>query len=201
MTIALARLVLAGLFAATSLIPQVPGWKGNREMTSDEKLISERLAQVEKSGSLEGITIEIWSGGGQPPPYYRSDQLRLMPANGRDVIEFASLRFDSQFDPPSVQDKWTIAADPARVKEAAHLILSLNVFGSQFPEERNPGLADALSHELLISWGKVQVSRRYYRKMPDLLQPLSNFAIQLTSEVKASGPPTLFHKGQEVKHK
>jgi hypothetical protein len=196
---AIARLVFAGLISAASVASQTIDRKGIREMTSDDKLILEQLAHVEHSGSLKGMTIEIWSGGGQPPPYYKSDQLRLMPSNGQDFIEFASLRFDSHFDPPSVQDKWTLPADPARVREAAHLILSLKMFESVFPEERNPGLADILSYEFLFSLGKVQVSRRYYRKMPELLEPLQSFAAQLTKAVRTSGRPTVFHNGREVK--
>src|SRR5689334_3028241 len=99
------RLFFVGLLAAAPAAPQALRWKGSRQMTSDERLVLNRLEGVEQTGSLGGMTIEIWSGGGQPPPYYKSEQLRFMSSAGRDVLEFASLRFDSKFDPQAVQDK------------------------------------------------------------------------------------------------
>ena len=46
----------------------------------------DRLARL---GRLDGVTLEYWVGGGLPPPYYRSDQSRLLTSGGRDLLEFA----------------------------------------------------------------------------------------------------------------
>ena len=168
-------------------------------MTSAEQTIREHLLRLEKTSVLGGLSLELWRGGGQPPPYYKSDQLRFLPVGGRDVIEFASLRFDSHYDPASVQDKWTITAAAADLQEAARLLLTLRVFETQFPEERSPGVADAISYEIIASAEGVEVQRRYYRKWPDTLAPLQAFIDRVTALAKASGPPALFHQGREVK--
>ncbi len=168
-------------------------------MTSKEQVITGQLVRVEKTGVLDGLSLELWRGGGLPPPYYRSDQLRFLSVGGRDVVEFASLKFDSRYDPPGVQDKWTIPAATADIKEAARLLLALRVLETQFPEERQPGVADVISYEIVASAEGVEVQRRYYRKLPDTLAPIQTFIDRMTASAKASGPPALFHHGHEVK--
>lgn len=158
-----------------------------------------KLARAAKAGTLDGLTIEMWRGGGLPPPYYKSDQLRFLSVGGSDAIEFASLRFDSHYEPSSVQDKWTIPAAAADIREAAHLLLSLRVFEAQFPEERQTGVPDAISYEIIASAEAVEVQRRYYGKLPEPFGPIQIFIDRLTASAKSSGPPALFHEGHQVK--
>jgi len=167
-------------------------------MTSKEHIITGQLERVEKTGVLEGLSLELWRGGGLPPPYYKSDQLRFLSVSGHDTVEFASLRFDASFDPPSVQDKWTIPAATADVKEAARLLLSLKVLETQFPEERPTGVADAISWEVIALSDGAEVQRRYYGKLPDELAPLQAFIDRMVGSAKASGRPVLFHQGRPV---
>ena len=67
-----------------------------------------KLAEIERSGRLTGLEIEFWSGGGLPPPYYRSEQLRLTTRGGRDIMEFAKLKWDESFDPTAGAGKMAL---------------------------------------------------------------------------------------------
>lgn len=172
--------------------------RGRAMTKSTAELILERLANSERTGRLDGLEIEFWKGGGLPPPNYKSDQLRLMTAGGREVIEFASLRWDSRFDPPSVQDKWILAVDPADVSEVARLLQSTQVFTGKYAEEVKPGIADIFSYEILVTADGRQEKRTYYRKLPEQLAPLQTAFDKLIELAKAQGRKALYHQGKEV---
>ena len=166
---------------------------------STDDLILEQIAGSERTGTLDGLEIEFWKGGGLPPPDYKSDQLRLMTTGGRDVIEFASLKWDSRFDPPQVHEKWVVAANSVEIRKLAHLLQSTHVFTKQYPEEQNPGIADIFSYEVLVTAKGREEKRTYYQNLPEELRPLQANFESLIELAKTQGSRGLYHQGKEVK--
>jgi hypothetical protein len=91
-------------------------------ITSDTASILNQLANCEKTGSLEGVQIESWTGGGQPPPYYRSHQFRLLTSGGRDLLEFATVQWDKRYAPPNLQEKFSLPGRPPDISSVARLL-------------------------------------------------------------------------------
>jgi hypothetical protein len=157
-----------------------------------------RLAEIERSGRLTGLEIEFWSGGGLPPPYYRSEQLRLATRGGRDIMEFAKLKWDESFDPPQLQEKWLYPLQPDQTSTVARLLLGSQALIRTYPEEQNPNIADILSHEIVLTANGSEVKRRYFRKEPDALGELRAAVNGLIDLTKKQGRYGLYHQGNEV---
>ncbi len=157
-----------------------------------------KLAETERSGRLTGLEIEFWSGGGLPPPYYRSEQLRLTTRGGRDIVEFAKLKWDQSFDPPQLQDKWLYPLQPDQTSTIARLLLGSHAFTQTYPEEQNPNIADILSHEIVLTADGSEVKRRYFRKEPEALGPLRAAVNGLIDLARTQGRYGLYHQGNEV---
>lgn len=165
---------------------------------SHEKIILADLLAAERTGRLDRLEIEFWKGGGLPPPYYRSDQLRLMTVGGQEVVEFAALKWDKSYDPPNLQEKWTLPLQPARTAEVARLLLAANVLTVSYPEEQDPRTADIFSYEILMTAGHTQVKRKYYRRLPDQMAELQTALAGLIDLLKAQGRHDIYHQGKEV---
>jgi hypothetical protein len=157
-----------------------------------------KLAEIEHSGRLAGLEMEFWSGGGLPPPYYRSEQLRLTTRGGRDIVEFAKLKWDNSFDPPQLQEKWFLLLRPDQTSTVARLLLSSHVFTQTYPEEQNPNAGDILSYEIVLTANGAEVKRRYFRKEPDALGPLRAAVNGLIDLTRTQGRYGLYHQGSEV---
>ena len=160
--------------------------------------ILERLQAAERTGRLDGLEIEFWKGGGLPPPYYQSDQLRLMTVGIREVIEFATLKWDQNFDPPNLHEKWTLALQAAQTSEVTRLLLATQVFTAHYPEEEKPGIADIFSYEILLTADGTQVKRTYYRQLPNQSASLQAATAGLIDLLKAQGRHGVYHQGREV---
>jgi hypothetical protein len=65
--------------------------------------------------------------------------LRLLTVENRDTIEFACPHREG------LVEKLQLPAQPSDVRGIAKLILDTGVFERQFPEEKDPGRADALA--------------------------------------------------------
>jgi hypothetical protein len=167
-------------------------------MASGAEKVIAKLAEAQQSGRLDGVTIEYWVGGGLPPPHYRSDQLRLLPEDGGDVVEFAKMRFDDHYDPPSLNDKWRVPATSAEVRSFARLLQESAALTKHYPEEDNPRIADILSTEVIVSYAGEKIERRYFRKLPDALAPLRAAAEALIERAKRQGSWGLYHQGQRL---
>jgi hypothetical protein len=157
-----------------------------------------RLAAAERAGRLNGLEIEFWSGGGLPPPYYRSDQLRLMTRGAQDVVEFATIKWDESFNPPQLQEKWLLPLRPEQTSEVIRLLLATKVFTTTYPEEHNPNIGDVLSHEILLTADGAHLQRKYYRQEPVALAPLRAAIAGLIQLAKTHGRHGVFHQGKEV---
>jgi hypothetical protein len=156
------------------------------------------LDQIEKAGELNGCAIEYYVGGGQPPPFYRMEQLRLLTVEGRDTIEFATLAYAQHFDPPDLIVKFQQPATAEQVRRVSQLILKTQVFTQEYPEEQNPGGVDLLSTEIIVSKGDRQATRRYYRGIPQALIPLQQEITTLIGLVKSQGRRTVLHQGKPL---
>ena len=162
------------------------------------ELIFKGIETAERTGKLDKLEIEFWKGGGLPPPNYKSDQLRLMTTKGDEVIEFASLKWDSSFDPPNLQEKWVMPLRPSETREVARLLLATHTLTARYAEENNPGIADIFSYEILLTAGDRQEKRTYYRTLPKELSPIRDIFDRLITLVKSQGKHSLYHQGKEV---
>lgn len=166
--------------------------------TDDEKTCLEALRTAETTGELQGLEIEVWTGGGQPPPYYRSDQFRLLSGGGRDTIQFARPLYYPGREPSTLIEKFMMDARPDEVKTVARLIREGYIFTMRYPEEENPGVADAFSTEVIVTVYGKEYQRRYFRRVPEAVEPLLDEVRRLTAKVKRGGKRALFDKGKEV---
>lgn len=156
------------------------------------------LEERARTGQLGGIEIEYWVGGGLPPPYYRSEQLRLLTVDGQDTLELAILRFDERYDPPSLVEKWQLPARPADVREVVRLLLATQVFRARYPEEDDLGVADILSTEIIVTVPPGEHKRRYFRRVPPALEPLRAAVEAFQERLQREGKRGLSHQGRPV---
>lgn len=149
-------------------------------------------------GRLNGVTIEYWVGGGPPPPFYRSDQFRLLTVENSDILEFARPYHDPKKKLEGLVEKFQLAAQPSAVRRLAQLIIDTGVFRQRFPEEKDPGRADALSTEVIVSIGGREFKRRYFTGLPKPLEPLRAEVDGLVQRLLAGGKRQIFHQGKPI---
>ncbi len=166
--------------------------------TNNETYFLDALKSAETTGNLQGLEIEVWTGGGQPPPYYRSDQFRLLSLSGRDVLQFARPLFYPSREPATLVEKFVMEAKPDELRTVARLILEGEIFTRSYAEEENPNVADAFSTEVIVTFYGKEYLRRYFRRVPKTVEPLLNEVQRLTAKVKMGGKRTLFDKEKEV---
>jgi len=147
----------------------------------------EDLARIVQQGRLGGVTIEYWVGGGLPPPHYRSDQLRLLTFESSDILEFARPYRDPAATREGIVEKFHLAVQPSDVRRIATLIIDIGVFERQFPEEKDPGRADALTTEVILTINGREFKRRYYSGSPPPLEPLRLEVERLIRRLVESG--------------
>jgi hypothetical protein len=156
------------------------------------------VARAEETGALGSLEFEHWFGGGQPPPYYRSEQLRLYVANEKPVLEFAKMTWDKTLTPPEVNEKW--AKQPLRddIVRVARLVRESRLLTTVFPEETPDGVGSGFSHEIILTAGKHKVLKKYYGKLPPALVPLKEEVDKLLAAAQATGSHGRYHQGRRL---
>lgn len=182
--------------AALVLILSAMVWGASPPATDVSPLAE--LARLAERGRLDGVTIEYWVGGGLPPPLYRSDQFRLLTADNNDLLEFARPYRDPAARREGLVEKFQLAAHPSDIRGLARLILDTGVFSRHFPEEKDPGRADALATEVIVGIGGREFKRRYFTAAPQPLEPLRAEVERLVQRLVASGKRRLFFQGKPV---
>ena len=167
-------------------------------MNETTTYLAERLAAVAATGRLDGLTLEYWKGGGLPPPLYRSEQLRVMMAGGREVVEFANMFFDKNYKPDTLHEKWTVAATPEELRALARAMLDVHVLDGDFAESVNPGVADAFSYEIIVTANGREDKRVFYKSLPSSLVNLGRLFDAMIARAKAQSPRTVFHQGRQI---
>ncbi len=183
---------------ATPFSQRGAGKKESTVLSSDGEFVLAQLAHCERAGMLEGVEIEYWTGGGQPPPYYRSDQFRLLTSDGRDVMQFVTIKSDERYDPPNLQEKSSLPARNSDIQNVARLLRETRVFVKRYPEEEKPGIADVLSTEVIVSAAGRSEKRSYYRRLPEELAPLKAQIEALIEVTRSQGKKELYHQGKAV---
>jgi len=156
------------------------------------------IARLAGQGRLDGVTIEYWVGGGAPPPFYRSGQFRLITVEKSDVLEFARPYHDPATKREGLIEKFQLPAQPSKIRRLAKLILDTGVFTQRFPEENDPGRADILSTEVIVSVGGREFKRRYFTASPKPLEPLRAEVERLVQRLTASGKRGIYFQGKPV---
>ncbi len=146
------------------------------------------LGEAEATGRLNGVVIEHFVGGGLPPPRLRSDQLRLMTRDGRDVLVFDKPDFKkrpTKAGQPYPNDEYTLAASPADVQLVARLVRE--AFRAPAPEPPDADEQDALHTEIIVSAHGRQATRAYRGGAPSELASLTAAARTLIERAKTQG--------------
>jgi len=156
------------------------------------------LSRLAEQGRLDGVSIEYWVGGGLPPPYYRSDQFRLLSVENRDTLEFARPYRDPAAKLEGLVEKYQLPAQPSEVRGLAKLILETGVFERQFPEEKDPGRADALATEVIVTAGGREFKRRYFSGAPKPLEALQAEVERLVQRLTANGTRQVLSQGKPI---
>lgn len=182
---------------AWSAAPPAPDRSGDDASGAGPPPLPE-IARLAEQGRLNGVTIEYWVGGGPPPPFYRSDQFRLLTVENRDMLEFARPYHDPTRKLEGLVEKFQLAAQPSDVRRLAKLIIDTGVFQQQSPEEKDPGRADALTTEVIVSIGSREFKRRYFTGSPKPLEPLRAEVDRLLQRLVASGKREIFHHGKPI---
>lgn len=167
-------------------------------VSNDESLCLKALERAAATGQLNGLEIEVWHGGGQPPPYFRSDQFRLLTQGGRDIQIFARPLFYPGGEPETLVEAFRMEAGPEVIRTLAGLIQEGGLFARSFPEETHPGGADAFSTEVILTFEGRQCQRRYFRRLPEAVEPLMALVQRAIAQLKTGGRRGLFDQGREV---
>ena len=162
------------------------------------EMIMATIVEAAQNGRLGGLTIEYWVGGGQPPPYYRSEQFRVSEKDSVDQMVFSILRFDDRYEPPQLSETFSLPARRENIQTIAQLLIAASPFSHQFPEENNPGNPSAISTELIVSSGEDRVEKRFFGSVPEALVPLSNEVTRLIEKTEAEGEHCWYHNGERV---
>ena len=152
-----------------------------------------RLERSAQTGRLDGLEIEYWVGGGLPPPYYRSDQFRVLTVQGRDTLEFARPLWDDAFKPPQLVEKFQRPATTADVRRVARLILDAGVFTEQ--HEEKPRVGDGLSTEVILTAGGTKKQSVYRGNVPPKLRALEADVERLRLTLEREGARSVLHQG------
>lgn len=154
-------------------------------MTEVDPAVSAALARMEATGKLEGVEFEHYVGGGLPPPYYHSDQFRLLSRDGRDTIEFATANYSSKpaKDTPYPRDVYQLPAQPDDVKTLARSLRAGHAFDASVPIVE---IADSVRIELVLTVAGKQ-HKAVYQGLPSALEPLDALVDALVARAKAQG--------------
>jgi hypothetical protein len=146
------------------------------------------LQAAEMSGQMEGMEFEHFVGGGLPPPYLRSEQLRVMTKDGRDVIWFSQVNFKIRWVPgvPFARDVYEMPATREDVQLVARLFREpfLTCEPSQFDPKSE---YDVVRTELVVKASGKEATRVYRGGAPPELAALTSAADALIARVKAQG--------------
>lgn len=167
-------------------------------MLTLEEVVITKLKQVADNGQIDELQFEYWVGGGQPPPYYRSEQLRLLAVSEVVRFEFARLRFDARLPPDGATERWTMQSDVATFRAISKFLIDRQVFETQYAEETNPGIGGVISHEIVVSVGTKQIKRTYYRVAPSALAPLTGMLRDRIEMTKRTGVRSWLHQGKPI---
>ncbi len=167
-------------------------------MLTPEEVVITKLKQVADNGQIDDLRFEYWVGGGQPPPYYRSEQLRLFAVSGVVQFEFAILRFDSKLPPDGATEKWTMQSDVATFRAISSFLIDRHVFETRYPEETDPGIGGGISHEIIASVGTANIKRTYYRVVPSALAPLTAMLRDRIELTRKTGVRSWMHQGKPI---
>jgi len=167
----------------------------------DEAALIQRLQKVESTGQLEDMEIEYWIGGGLPPPYYRSDQLRFLVLEGRPTIVLnVATRDPERPEVATVQFRAPLGSD--ELQNVARLLRETGVFPERKRKEETAAPADVLRTEIaLLSEDRTkEVKKTFYGAAPKGLEPLLAEIRRITDRVRREGIRRyLDRSGREVR--
>lgn len=158
---------------------------GGKNMAEMDPAVTAALTRMEATGKLEGVEFEHYVGGGLPPPYYVSDQFRLLTRDGRDTIQFAAPNYKSKPDKDEAypSDVYTLPAQPDDVKTLARILREGRAFEGATMASAP---ADGVRTELLLTVAGKQHKATYWG-FPPTLTPLGDVVKSLIARVKSHG--------------
>jgi len=160
--------------------------------------VSDQLRRCEATGRLDGLEIEYWTGGGLPQPSFRSDQFRLLTVGGVEMLEFDTVAYAPRFTCEGLILEFQLPARHEDVRTVARLLRETGVFTARHPEEEDPRTADILRTEVLVKAGGREHKRIYYRRIPEVLQPLRAEVERLAGVAQAQGKLAVWYKGSRL---
>jgi hypothetical protein len=163
---------------------------GSMNVKAESNVVA-ALDRVEKTGQLDGVSIEYWIGGGLPPPYYRSDQFRLFQDAGEAVIQFVRRRHDENVKPPDFLERFRMKSNPTVVRTIAARIRETGAFRRPLPDEGRSEASDRLRTELGITISGEEHLLVFDGPAPPSLDPLRVEIERLTELLLKSGRRTV----------
>ena len=167
-------------------------------MPTDHDIIADKLALAAKTGRADGLTIEYWIGGGQPPPYYRSEQLLVTSHDDRLTIDLAIMRFHPRLTPQEVLEVRTQTSYDEELKQLATELLATQFDVTVFEEESDPRIGSVISHQISVRFKKSELRKNYYRHLPAQFSAFEELSGKLTANAKEKGKRTWRHKGHDI---
>jgi hypothetical protein len=158
------------------------------------------LNEIERSGSVGANQLEYYVGGGQPPPYYRSDQFRAYRLGSQEILELSQVVWDQRYTPSELHRIYRLPAQPGEIREIVRLIIDARVFENVYPEETDRGVADVLRHEILVVAPGLTHQRTYYQTVPTALVPLRDRIQQHIARLTREGALSYTHQGNPIQY-
>ena len=122
----------------------------------------------------------------------------MITVDGRDLLEFAKLKFDERYTPPNLLEKYQLPAQASEIQAVIRHVLDTGLFKKRFPEEENPRIADIFSTEVIVTLHGHNFMRRYFRDIPADLEPLKAEVERLIERLTSQGERSFYHQGERI---
>ena len=122
----------------------------------------------------------------------------LLTRDGADAAVFDNLVFDQRFEPPDVQEEWSVPVAAAEVRHVMGLLRDSTVLQAVHAGQAPETVADRLTTELIVGLGDSRSLRKFGPTLPTYLSKLEEALQNLIAKAKEKSPKTLYHEGKKV---
>jgi hypothetical protein len=125
-----------------------------------------------------------WIHGGEPGPDYVSMAIDFTNKEGRLEAIFVQAKFDFQATPHQYTNKQSGVIAAGTVVNLLRDMLESNLFTTEFPEEKDPKVADILKETWQFNFGRSKLEKTFYEPFPHAVETLRKTCKLLIGQLK-----------------